>query len=560
MLCWLVILIFGLAIYGQTFGFGFVFDDHAFIVTNAYIKNIDNLPSLWQSFPMTRLVGMYSFAFNYAISQLNPYGYHVFNFIVHLIATGLVWAVADTLFRITERDKQFQDRRRTLPFIVALIFLVHPCQTQAVTYITQRFESMSTVFYLGAVYSYIRARLAPAGLRRVCLFILCGISTALGIMTKETSVTIPLMILAAEWILFKSFRNINSVRVGIFACGGIIFIALFMKLARVGLNVFIQPVLSESHDGDVLTPFNYALTQMRVFLTFTRLFVFPGHQNLDYDYPMSTGLFSPPLTVAGIALIGLIVWLIARWRHRFPLIAFGGAWVLVSFAINMVPRSNVIFEHKMYLISFGFILSVVVGMSMIVRDRRYLMVLFSGIIIVLAVTSFIRNQVWRNEMSLWEDIVRKSPRKARAHANLGRVYGDLNRLDDALRCLNASININPNDDRTYLNRGVIHKRLGMQVKALDDFNNAIAINPNYFPTYIRRAGVYMEQHRYNAALDDLSYAMRLEPNHEDAYVQRGLLWMQVGRLELARKDFKQALRIVPQDASIQERYKEAGGI
>ena len=96
---WAILVGIGLLIYGQTFSFGFVFDDSAFVVNNLYIKDFSRIPLIWHFFPMTRLMGMYSFALNYYFNQIHPQGYHIFNFIVHLAATGLVWASAGLLFQ-----------------------------------------------------------------------------------------------------------------------------------------------------------------------------------------------------------------------------------------------------------------------------------------------------------------------------------------------------------------------------------------------------------------------------------------------------------------------------
>ncbi len=163
-------MLIGLLIYAQTFRFDFVFDDYIFVVNNPFIKNLSNFHLMWHTFPLTRLVGMYSFALNYHFNQFHPWGYHVFNFIVHLVAVGLVWALAEELFKITKLFPEASSLRRGLPYFIALLFLVHPCQTQAVSYITQRFESMATVFYVGTVYLYLRARLSTCLTRKIILF------------------------------------------------------------------------------------------------------------------------------------------------------------------------------------------------------------------------------------------------------------------------------------------------------------------------------------------------------------------------------------------------------
>jgi len=315
-------------------------------------------------------------------------------------------------------------------------------------------------------------------------------------------------------------------------------------MVHADLSIFLRSIPSESHDGDMLTPLRYFLTQMRVFLTFLRLLILPIHQNLDYDYPASTGLFHPPLTLVGLGVMGGIVFLIIKLRRRVPLIAFGLAWMLITFSINLAPRSNVIFEHKLYLISFGFFLAGVVALSVWVPNRRTLMWILLGMITVLAIVSFQRNKVWANELILWEDSIKKSPHKARVNASLGRVYGTRGRYDEAIYYLSRAIAISP-DNITYENRGVLYSQQGRSAQALEDLNRSIAMDPNYFSTYVKRSWIYQVQHNYKAALDDLQRAIQLEPYFADAYIERGMLWMQMGQPQEALKDFQQALKIDP---------------
>ncbi len=558
----LALILLGLLVYGQTFRFGFVFDDNLFIVANPFIKNFSNFHMMWHTFPLTRLVGMYSFALNYYFNQLDARGYHIFNFIVHLIATGLVWALADLLFKITARTviPAQAGIHKDLPFIIALLFLVHPCQTQAVTYITQRFESMAAVFYFGTIYFYLRARLSTVKTHQMALFGLAGLATILGVLTKEVIMTVPVMVLACEWILLNTVipakAGIHNKHYLTILAAGFLLCLLFSKMLHLQLVDFSKTIPSESHDGDVFTTAHYVLTQMRVFLTFLRLLVLPIHQNVDYDYPASTGFLHPPLTLAGLGVILGFIFLIIKLRRSFPLIAFGLAWMLITFSVNLVPRFNVIFEHKLYLISFGFILAFVSALSVLVWKKPG-HIDFLGIqkvnvsrfflyclVFVLAFMSFQRNKVWANELALWENNIKESPGKARVNASLGRVYGSLGRLDASIYYLSRAIAISPNNI-TYENRGIIYGQQGRTAQALEDLNKSIAMDPNYFSTYVKRAWVYQTQHNYKEALDDLGRAIALEPQFEDAYMERGMLWMQAGRAQEALKDFQQVLSIDP---------------
>ncbi len=543
---WLVLILLGLAIYAQTFGFSFVFDDNYFMFNTPYIRGFDKINQIWTIFPKTRMVGVYSFALNYCINRLNPQGYHIFNFGIHLLAVGLVWATAAVLFKIVGWIPQ------DLPFIIALLFLVHPCQTQAVTYISQRFESMATVFYIGSIYSYLCGRISSSKRRRIFLFT-CSVGFAvLGILTKEVAVTIPLMILAVEFILLNrspfNFKKSPSWKLYLLITVlGALFVFLFMKMVRTNfVDIYFHfSAPSESHNGDMITGGKYVLTQMRVFLTFLRLLILPVNQNADYDYPLSTGLLHPPLTLVGLCLVGFITFLIFRLRKQWPLIAFGFAWILIIFSINTAPRVNVIFEHKLYLISFGFFLATVSTLSTIIKDRKILFGLLIMLIVVLSLASYKRNQVWKNDLTLWEDVSRKSPYKARPRYNRGFAYFNRGNFIKAIPDFNKAIEINPGYVEAYINRGIIYYEEGNLTAALSDYNKAIKINPNVAEAYYNRGDAYAKQNNLTGALSDYNKAIELNPDYAQAYTNRGSIYVKQGNFIQALSNYNKAIEIYP---------------
>jgi tetratricopeptide (TPR) repeat protein len=600
---WFILLGLGVAIYYQVFGFGFVFDDDQFIVFNTFIRSFDSVDGLWAQLPRTRTIGIYSFVINFLLNGLNPQGYHIFNFLVHLIATGLVWGLAALIFRIagiagpahpllpaalpngtlagrTKISSKHQRKQAQalnskavknnvplqptdwlgaeIPFLIALLFLVHPCQTQAVTYITQRFESMATVFYLAAVFFYLHARIAVFRINQILFFTATGLAIYLGILTKEVTFTIPLMLFASEWILKPAKSSIKPVSGKIpaaskrhwwlypaLAAGATAFFLFFYHL--LGSPAMQKTIVSESHDGDILTTGRYLLTQMRVFLTFLRLLIFPVNQNLEYDYPMSTGILSPPLTLVGICAIGTIAWLIVRLRRNWPVVAFGLAWILITFSINLAPRSNVIFEHKLYLISFGFFLALGAALHAFVRPRGAVITLLVAAIAVLAVMTYQRNPVWSNEQTIWEDVAKKSPHKARIIANLGKVYCDVKKYDLALTFLNKAIALKADDYTSYVNRGNVYLNTGRNDLALQDYNKALAINSEHFAIYINRAQVFHALGRDKEAFADLDTAVGLHPEGEFGYRERGILFVKTGQPPEGIRDLQQTLSIDPED-------------
>ena len=196
-----------------------------------------------------------------------------------------------------------------------------------------------------------------------------------------------------------------------------------------------------------------------------------------------------------------------------------------------------IFEHKLYLISFGAFLAFVAALSKWVPNRGTLLRILGCIIVVLGLVCYQRNKVWANELLLWEDCIKNSPNKARVNGSLGRIYGSLGRYDESVFYLSRAIAIRP-DNITYENRGIIYEEQGKGVQALEDLNKSIEMDPNYFTAYVKRAWVFQTQHNYQAALADLAHAIQLGPYFSDAYIERGMLWMQLDRKQEALNDFQ----------------------
>jgi len=547
----LILFFLGLALYYQTFAFGFVFDDKMFIVNDYNIKNFKEMHYIWSTFPKTRLIGMYSFALNYYLGHLDPRGYHIFNFLIHLVTTGLVWALTRTLFRITGWFSSDDKTREELAFIIALLFLVHPGQTQAVTYISQRFESMAAMFYVGSMLCYLHGRIASINMHKILFFGSASLFALLGILTKETPATIPAMILAVEFILFHRgsliLRKFSSWKFLLpVLILGTIFVLFFMHIVRINFSIFFNySDPSASHDGDIINGGKYVLTQMRVFLTFLRLLILPINQNVDYDYPLSTGLFSPPLTLAGLCLIGFMAFLIIKIRENRPLIAFGLAWILITFSINIAPRVNVIFEHKLYLISFGFILATVCSLSTVIKDRKILFGLLIALIAILSFACYKRNQVWINESTLWEDVVKKSPHKARGYVNQGMDFINQGKFSQAMSDFNKALKINPEYADAYKGRGSVYDEQGDNSQALLNYDKAIEINPLYMDAYVSRSVVFSNQGKFDLAIADLNRAIELKIFNSVAYNNRGSLYARQGEYLQAWSDYNKAISVDP---------------
>ncbi len=546
----LAICLLGIVVYSNTFQVPFQFDDKLFIVQNSAIKNIAGIGPIWDMLSQpSRFVGFYSFALNHHFHELNVVGYHVVNLLIHLITACLVWWLVRMLNRLRTSGVRKSEPPRfgdgygsTVALFAALIFVVHPVQTQAVTYITQRMASLATLFYLLSLCFYVKGRYGGTRLITFVHFFGAAVAAVLGMFTKEIVITLPLMILLIEHFFLKTKKLY------------VIPILLFFLIVPAIFSFDISGMLlgektSLSHQGDVITFGKYIITQFRVMATFLKLSFFPIGQNLDYDFPLSHNFFEVPVFVSFIVLLG-VIGAAFKFKQRNIWISFGIFWFLLTLSPNFVPRQHVIFEHKLYLSMAGGALFLVAWFFSLFKNFRKCVAALSLIVCVLSFLTYQRNKVWLNEVTLWEDVVKKSPHKLRPHLNLGAAYLKHEQYDTALQHFEKVLDIDTDYAEGYSARGVAYEAKGLYDLALVDYEKATQLDPYLEDVYSNRGVIYEKAGQWDLALADYEKALSINPNYKEAYYNRGVIYEKTGRYDLALKDMNKAVDIDPKYAKV----------
>ena len=344
----LLIVVLGILIYSNTFNVPFIFDDNHSIVNNSVIKDFSQIVGPQNAYK-NRLVTQLTFALNYTMHGLNVAGYHMFNLFIHLSNALLVYWLIILTFRTPYASAYFQkdalkvsDSYRWIPLFTALLFVSHPVQTQAVTYIVQRSASLATLFYLVSLVMYIKARGSESSKRgRYAFYAASIISAIVAMRTKEIAFTLPVMAFLYEFIFFR-----GDIKKRILYLAPLL---LTMVIIPVSLTAFTQDASNEAGGIDELTKlagstavprWDYLNTQFRVIVTYIRLLFFPVDQNLDYDYPIYRTFFTLPVFLSFLFLLGIFCWgiyLVYRSSKSdqadgfwYRLIAFGTFWFFVT--------------------------------------------------------------------------------------------------------------------------------------------------------------------------------------------------------------------------------------
>ncbi len=546
-----IIIGLGLLLYAPVLNTPFLFDDLSFIVNNPTIRN----PADWQAVfngvlsQPSRFVGFYSFALNYHFHRLAPFGYHVTNLGIHILAAFMVgWLVRLVCSLARPAGEEPPGCAGYVPFLAALLFLVHPVQTQAVSYLSQRFASLAALFYVSSLCFFLKGRMGlgtASGLRNGMYFGAAGLCAVLGMLTKEVVITLPVMVLFLEGFFFCNPRQsrLKGVRgyrwiLGLTLAGlALIIPAVFSFKIR---QVLLQPKVSWSHPGDLLTLPVYLMTQLRVFVKFLQLWFVPVGLNLDHDFVASSGWLEPRTWLSGVVLLllGALAW---RLRRKEKLLSFAIVWFFVTLSANLVPRRFVFFEHKLYLVSVGFCLGVPYLVSRIFPRRKNAYAVLIVIILVWAGMTFQRNLIWRDPVLLWQNVVSQSPYKPGPWLSLGNAYRQAGQWQAALRCYEMALHRDPAYLEAWLQRALVYFKQGRFNDALADYDRAIAIDPAFARAYNNKANVLRQQGELKAALTLYARVLALEPDYLEARYNQALVYEQSGEFDLAWQGYSQVL-------------------
>ena len=529
-------------VYGNTLFHSFHFDDIPSILEKPWIRGLDKIPqfilSIW-----SRPLVILSFNLNHAISGFEVWSYHVFNILFHATATCLVYRLAVLTENIFQRKNTPSGKHGSgVPLFAAFIFALHPLSTQSVTYISSRSTILATLFYLAGLILFFKGLLKkkehPGSVARGKLFFSgywfwAGVCFFLGILSKQTIVTLPVMI-----FLFH-FYFVSSASFPRWLGGQIKWMALTSALFACALawKHFLG-------GGIVLasqTPFStasYLLTQTFVIpFEYFRKLLFPFNLNIDVNFPvLSDGsLWANWLGVAVLLTYTGICVQVSRNRagslnRRW--IGFGMAWILITLlpTSSFVPLLDVAVEHRTYLPMVGFSLFVA-GMlgglwNHLKTPAPYPLLSESRTVAVCAILLLVfysagvikRNAVWKDEISLWSDAKKKSPNLTRPYNNLGEAYDKQGEYDLAITEFEAALGLNPKYFFALNNLGNIYGKKKNYPKAIGYFEKALKQKADYSPAHYNLARALHLVGKPDAAVLSYREAIRFNPYFEQAFL------------------------------------------
>ena len=474
----LLIILIGLAAYSNTFNVPFHWDDLTYISENSIIKDIGYFlePSraselqFYKQFAL-RYITYLTFALNYTLHGFDVTGYHVVNLIIHILNAILVYFLLSLIFRTPALKKStIKDNVELTAFFAAIMFVSHPLQTMAVTYIYQRLASLVTFFYLLSLISYIKSRQSRKTANSVLFYVISLLSAILAMKAKENAFTLPLTIALFEFFFFEGTIKARVTRL----------VPLLLTLVIIPLSLLGDEGRGNMrlHLANNVTSDVYFFTQFRVLVMYIRLLFLPVQQSLVYDFPVSRSFFEVKVVLSLLLLLAIFFWgvvLFKRSRTGHPELrigAFGIFWFFITHAVEsgIIPLL-IAQEYRMYLPSIGLFMSIAVGLSFMFNKSGFIRTvaisIFIAVPLILTVATFTRNTVWQSRLGLWEDVINKAPNDPYSNYNLGFAYTEKGLIDKSKKYYETAVKLKPDYARAYNNLGCVYGQKGDPDKAIE---------------------------------------------------------------------------------------------
>jgi tetratricopeptide (TPR) repeat protein len=607
----LSILILGTGLYTNSFFNAFVYDDLVTVQENLFIRDWKNVRQFFtrdyyllaEEYSFRPLVTL-TYFWDYSWWRTNPWGYHLTNLLLHLLAGVTVFCLAAKLLK-----------NRFAGWLAALFFVSHPVQTEAVNGISFREDLLCAVFFYLSFLFYLKSlgvssldtlkshfegvlrlrsgqaprpkNLEPTeqtrflanaqndfdvqslkgsregggetyNLKHITYYLLSFFSFVLALLSKEMAVSLPLIILAYELIIRKAkWKNVFRPQVLLFFA-----VALLYTLARFSLFYQRESLPAAPEFGHLLT---------RVFLVckslglYGKLLFFPLNLTVEYPDPFAPVAWSNYLLVPAFLLpaLCLAVWL-RKWSPRAG--KFGLTFFLLALLpiLNLVPSARLGAERFLYLPILGFCLwgAALIspqlnrdktggrgyGSAGIIR-RRVIYLLIGLVLISWSAGTIRRNRDWRNNLTLFFRAVKVSPESSKAHHGLGNEYFRRGQIGEAVREFKQAISIFPREPFYYNSLGVAYGEMGNFNAALSQFQTSARINPYDPLVLINLSTLYLRMGDLPRAEDKISTYISLRPDDPKGYLNRGEIYLQGEDYPKAAASFREALERDPDSVS-----------
>ena len=523
----LLIVMLGFIVYSNALGGAFIWDDEGLVKNNTTLRSFSSFPAIF-----TRPIGdqelrenysyrplqMFSYMVDYSLWKLNPLGYHLTNVILHILAAVCLLFLVNLIFGDW-----------LLSLWSALLFTLHPIQTEAVTYISGRADSLALVCMILCLYFYIKQ--LQTG-RMMLLFLMC-ISYVFALLSRESSLILPASALIYHYTFKKKIKwqPFSGLLV-------ITFLYIFLRFS------YFQAFLPHQ---DCPTTILQRLPGFLVAVTnYLRLLIVPFGLHMEYGNRLFSFAY-PKAIIGGLIVVASVIYAL-RKRGRNPLVFFAISWFFITLLpqANLYPVNAYMAEHWLYIPSIGFFLLVAYLLRTLYNTDNLKKVAIVSIILLLTMYSLLtikQNSYWRDPIGFYERTLEYAPQSDRVYSNLANLYRDRGQDAQAIMLYRKAIEIDPTIPQTYYNLGNVYRESGKNEQAIPLYEKAIELNPEYVKAYNNLALSLDSVGNSRRAIEMYKKAIALKPDYAIAHNNLAVTYYHQGEYSLAIEHCNKALAL-----------------
>lgn len=556
--------------YWNSFSTPFLFDDISSIASKGELYAQD-VGALYQKYGM-RVVAYLTFKFNFMLHGTDIWGYHLVNLVIHTLVCFTVFILAKTIFIASTNSEDIKERDKALFFATcaAVLFAIHPLQTQAVTYIVQRITALAALFYLVSLLAYLKFRLTESFRVKSTYLVLAVVMALLAFSTKQNTFTLPIVIFFLELIIVrraKSLALLNPFIVSYFLLGTV---AMFTIALSPELISFVDNKTRETTD---FSRAQYFETQLSVIALYLKMFILPFNQQVEYIYPVADGSFKNSYHYIGLYAAILIAGGVLS--SRLPVVSFAILFYFIAHLVesSVIPISDVVFEHRTYLPNFALALIVAYGVNALFNKSKIAAVsVFSVLTLFFFTLTVERNSVWSDPEKLFKSELAINYDKPRIHGMLGKYYSEQGMFNLSAQSYKNAFELTGDIDEAdnkafhkkfaYFNNYIAAmRRAGNAQQAIDEiFLVMPKVNSKRYMglIYSNLGFLYLDLGNYINCVGSFFRASKILPKLVEAKIGAAQCFDKMGDPEMAANMFKQAKQLAPKSIKVSRAIEQAG--
>jgi tetratricopeptide (TPR) repeat protein len=555
----LIIFLVSFAVYFNALFNDFVYDDNTQVLDNRWIRDVKYIPNIfsknvWSFYGEPVVTNYYRplmhliFMLNYYVFGLRPWGFHLVNILFHAGVSVLVFVIASRLLRDASSSSQLKKKGAvgsslSPPFVGAALFAAHPIHAEAGAWVAGIPDLSYTFFSLLSLYFYMRSEEGTKGMYPLSL-----VSFSIAILCKEPALMLPFLLVAYDYIFGKKEAGYLPFMKRYFPYLIVAGVYLALRYHAVGGFSPRKPQV-------VLSAYGYIINVFPLFIQYLENLLLPLNLNAFHVLHPISSILETRGIVSLAATAAFVVFTVIAFKRKSKVF-----FSLIVIALPLVPSlyipavgGNVFAERYLYLPSFGFVLLIALALSWAKAVKpglaSGLVIVALAVAVVYSVGTVSRNTVWRDDLTLFTDTVRKSPDAALPHNNLGAAYGKQNRLDEAVNEYISALKLKPDFAEAHYNLGNAYVDQNRLDEAVNEFIAALKLEPDFAEAHYNLGNAYGKQDRLDEAVNEFITALNLRPDYAEAHSNLGIAYLDQNRLDEAVNELSIALKLKPDDAN-----------